>query len=353
MDKKARLLRSVLLLFFCLLLLLSTGSDSPLPEAAPASLTLQGLREVHVYADGRQLSAPGLSDADTGRHYAPAAAFLDALDPDFWAGEKAAMTYRTLSFSGADYLCIEDFCADYGISVRWDEQDLRVWCTSAAGEWSVPEGYSVPVLMYHGVGDDLRPGTELVVRTGTLESQLQLLLDRGYTPIWFEDLKHVDRIQKPVLLTFDDGYLDNYTELYPLLQRYHVKATLFVVSGFMDNEHTVSREQVLEMLDSGLVSIQCHTWYHQDLDTLSYDEQVEELCWSKISLLELTNREPYVIAYPRGRQNDETLAICRSEYRFGVKMGGPLYVTGDDPLLIHRISVPRSMTLEEFGAKLP
>ena len=107
------------------------------------------------------------------------------------------------------------------------------------------------------------------------------------------------------------------------------------------------------MQASGLVSIQCHTQYHPDLDTLSAELQEEELCWSKVELLKLTNREPYVIAYPRGRQNEDTLTICRKDYRFGVKMGGPAYVTGDDPLLIYRIGIYRSTSLQQFEAQFP
>ena len=322
-----------------------------LSTAEDAEVSFPAGQELDVYVDGTLLASPGFGAADGTRHYAAAAEFLDALDKDFWAGERLACD--PIPRAGRDYLCIEDFCAAHGISLYREDGEPRLWCSSAAGEWQVPAGYSVPVLMYHGVGDDLRHGAELAVGTEALDGQLALLRERGYTPIWFEDLKHVDRIEKPVLLTFDDGYLDNYTELFPLLQKYRMKATLFIVSGYLDNPHNLSREQLLEMQASGLVSIQCHSRYHPDLDTLDREQQVEELCWSKVELLKLTNREPYVIAYPRGRQNEETLEICRGDYRFGVKMGGPVYVTGDDPLLIHRIGIYRSTTPEEFAARFP
>ncbi len=342
-----------LLLPLLILLLFGRGSELRFGNAVSAFRPVEGLEEISVYVDGSKLVQSGLTDLSTGKHFAPAALFLDALDEAFWAGEKAAMHYRPLSLSGEEMLCVEDFCDSYGISVYVDEDACKLWCTSAAGDWVVPEGYPVPVLMYHGVSDDPWGASELFVSPGELERQLCLLLDRGYTPIWFEDLKHVDQIQKPILLTFDDGYRDNYTDLFPLLQQYHVKATLFLVSGYLDNAGNVSPGQVREMQDSGLVSIQCHTQYHPDLDTLDYEQQVEELCWSKLALLRLTDREPYVIAYPRGRQNEDTLTICRGDYRFGVKMGGPLYRTGADPLLIYRIGIYRSTSLEEFAAQFP
>ena len=316
----------------------------------------RGARELEILVDGAPLPGPCYSvpgQDGTTRHLAPAAQFVAAMDDSFWAGEKEGLDLTGLLWADGRYLSVEEACAAWGIALYQAPEDDRLWCTSAAGDWSVPEGIEVPVLLYHGVGDDLRPGAELVVRTEELEAQLQLLLERGYTPIWLEDLKHADEIQKPVILTFDDGYRDNYTELFPLLQRYGVKATLFVVPGYLGNECNLSEAQIREMLASGLVSIQCHTWYHLDLDTLSCEEQVQQLCWSRVMLLQLTDRLPYAIAYPRGRQNEETLSICREEYRFGLKMGGERYVTGADPLLIHRISIPRSMTLEDFAALFP
>ena len=358
MNKKIRVF--LVLLFFLLpslfaLALLRAGQREGLPVFAGRSVLreLDYEHELSLYVDGTLLSSPGLSAEEMRRHYAPAKEFLAALDGEFWRGEKESLRWFPYRLNGKSYLCVEDFCAAYGISTYRDPEDSRMWCTSAAGDWQVPEGYRVPVLMYHGVGDNLRPGAELVVRTSELERQLVLLLDRGYTPIWFSDLKHVDKIQKPILLTFDDGYRDNYTELFPLLQKYGIKVTLFMVSGYVDGPYSLCADQIREMQASGLVSVQCHTQYHLDLDTLNYDQQVPELCWSKVALLELTNREPYVIAYPRGRQNDETLAICRDDYRFGVKMGGEPYVTGDEPLLIHRIGVYRSTSLEDFAARFP
>ena len=329
-----------------------TASLSGPARAASPMPSIPYENETAIFVDGNLLPSPGLCSAD-GLHYAPAEAFLAALDDSFWKDEKASLRYESMPHGGTGYLCVEQVCADWGVSTYLDGSGDRLWCTSAAGDWSVPEGYRVPVLMYHSVGDDLWPGEELVVRADDLAAQLEHLLARGYTPIWFEDLKHIDEIVKPVILTFDDGYRDNYTQLFPLLKHFGVKATIFVVSGYLDKAASLDRDMILDMLASGLVSVQCHTWYHPDLDTLAYDEQVQQLCWSKVALLELTDREPYVIAYPRGRQNEDTLDICRKEYRFGLKMGGAPYVTGDDPLLIHRIAIPRGMSLEDFASRFP
>ena len=78
-------------------------------------------------------------------------------------------------------------------------------------------GRQVPVLMYHAVGDDCLGEEHLFVRPAELEQQLQYLSENGYETIFFEDLAHLERYEKPVILTFDDGYDDNYTLLLPLL----------------------------------------------------------------------------------------------------------------------------------------
>lgn len=92
-------------------------------------------------------------------------------------------------------------------------------------------GRQVPVLMYHAVGDDCWGEEHLFVRPAELEQQLQYLSENGYETIFFEDLAHLERYEKPVILTFDDGYDDNYTLLLPLLQKYHMKATIFMIAG--------------------------------------------------------------------------------------------------------------------------
>lgn len=315
-------------------------------KAIPAGA--RAAEPVTLLVDGTALPG-GLRLA--GKVYAPAEAFIAALDGAFWAGEKADMRWESRRLRGRDCLCVEDFCAAYGIA-RYDEGGDCVWCSSAAGDWEAPAGIRVPVLMYHGVGDELWTTPALFTRPEDLRAQLTWLRENGWTPLFFADLKHADRWEKPVLLTFDDSFADNYTELFPILREFGVKATLFVIQGTLGWEHNLTEAQLLEMQASGLVDVQCHTQYHLYLDELSREQQLEELTWSKVGLTKLTGRIPFVIAYPAGREDESALAICREEYRFGVKMGGPCFVTGGDPLRIHRISVPRDMSLAAFSAAL-
>jgi len=238
---------------------------------------------------------------------------------------------------------VEALCRGMQLGVYDDAEENHLYITPAAGQWSIPEGYRVPILMYHGVTDDVWGGIDLFVRPADLEAQLQYLTENGFTPIWFEDLAYVDRIEKPVILTFDDGYADNYHELFPLLQKYQVKATIFVVTGTMDwNPRSLTTEQIRELSASGLVSIQSHTVTHPYLGQMTREQQEEELVQSKLTLLRITGKEPYVICYPSGKYNQDTLELAAEHYRMGVDMNGGDYWTGEDPYQVKRWYVSRS-----------
>ena len=239
-------------------------------------------------------------------------------------------------------------CQILGMSFYEDEDHLYI--TSENGDLSIPEGYHVPTLMYHAVGDDLWGYWDLFVSPAEMEAQLQYLTENGFTTIHFSDLQYIDRIEKPVLLTFDDGYVDNYQNLFPLLQKYNCKATIFVITGSLgSNEHSMTWEQAKEMADSGLVSIQSHTVTHPDLDLLTAEAQTEELLQSKLAILRNVGREPYVISYPTGRYNADTLPIAETLYDFGLKMNGQDYFTGQNPMEINRWYVPRGLALGTFA----
>ncbi len=229
-----------------------------------------------------------------------------------------------------------------------------LYITPYAGDWDVPEGYSVPVLMYHAVSDNLWGGAELFVSPSSMEEQLAYLKEHGYTTITFEDLYRIDEIEKPVLLTFDDGYDDNYEYLYPLLKKYDSKATIFMISGRIGSAetHKMTAKQLKELSRSGLVSIQSHTFTHEQLGTLSRRDQEAQIKQAANALLECTGKYPFVLCYPHGSYNEDTLDIEKKYHHFGIKINGGLYHTGDNPLLVNRYYVSRYTDLSTFASYL-
>ena len=211
-------------------------------------------------------------------------------------------------------------------------------------------GRQVPVLMYHAVGDDCWGEEHLFVRPAELEQQLQYLSENGYETIFFEDLAHLERYEKPVILTFDDGYDDNYTLLLPLLQKYHMKATIFMIAGDIGGPHKLTQPQLRELTQSGLVSIQSHGWSHKNMADMGWTELVCELLRSKLALTLACGRVPTAVSYPNGKCTERTRTAAGWFYAYGVRTFDGTYLTGTDPLLIPRTAIPRGMPPEQFQA---
>jgi len=340
-----------------------TSEPAPTPEpdwpVGPA-VTVDG----HELASGSVL-IDGLACAALDE-YAAAAGFADARETGdggfafVWRGREvtlgegdAALRYdgRTRPLDGPVarwhgrlWVPAESFSLALEIGFFDDGERQHLYCTPGAGAWALPEGYAVPVLMYHAVSDWAVGEPELSVRPADMEAQLQWLTDNGWDPIWFSDLEHVQDYDKPILLTFDDGYLNNYTELYPLLQRYGAKATFFVCPRFIEEEDTrfLHEAEIRELAASELVDIQSHSYSHYpDMSVLLEEHVLHQLADSQLYLTRMTGRQPFVFCYPCGNESSFVRELLVDYYRFGVKMGGDCYVTGADPTLVYRYYIKR------------
>lgn len=233
-----------------------------------------------------------------------------------------------------------------------DEESGITYITPSARAFEIPENINVPVLMYHAVSDYMWGINELFVSPSSMDEQLAYLVENGYDAIWFEDLAHVADYDKPVILTFDDGYDDNYTELLPLLQKYNVKATVFVIGNAVGMSHKMTEEQIREMAASGLVSIQSHGYTHDDMDVMGEETLEFELSETKKVITRMTGRIPYVLCYPTGKYSNLTLEVGARHYLFGIKMVGGQYNTSDDPFLVSRFYVSRYTDIGTFASYL-
>ena len=194
---------------------------------------------------------------------------------------------ESISFGGQDYVKLEDAAARLGL--EWGQApDGSRYLAKRQEIGEIPAGWNVPVLMYHAVGDEIWGYSDLFVSAAGMEAQLQYLQENGYETIWFSDLAHIEEYEKPVILTFDDGYDDNYTVLYPLLEQYQAKATIFVIGNAMGSPHKMTREQVYELAASGLVSIQSHTYTHGNLSAMDEAALRQEMELSNAALAAAT-----------------------------------------------------------------
>ncbi len=267
-------------------------------------------------------------------------------------GEQIMLSRSPFLFEEEIYLPLEESACAMGCIADTDEQTGVQYLTSGGGDWEIPADVNIPILEYHAVSNNLWGIPELFVGPAEMEAQLAYLVDNGYDPIWFEDLRHVEQYDKPVILTFDDGYDDNYLELFPLLRKYNVKATVFVIAGSIGNNHHMTDAQVREMAASGLVSIQSHGLTHRELGYMDESSLRHEFSESKRILAGLTGAEPYVICYPVGSSSTLAVSVGREYFKFGTKMSGRYYNTSTEPLLAPRYYISRYTTLEQFAAML-
>ncbi len=204
---------------------------------------------------------------------------------------------------------------------------------------------NVPIIMYHNITEDGEGDMNMTPEQ--FESHLMRLAAEGYTTVTFDDLYDyvtygVDLPEKPVIITFDDGYTSNYEYAYPLLQKYGMNATVFVIGSsigkdtYKDTAEPINphfdEEQIQEMIASGIIDVGSHTYdMHQSesyetgdarttmaqLKGESETEYLEairsDIVRSKEQLREITGEEVRVLSFPQGYYNDNILAVLREE----------------------------------------
>lgn len=206
----------------------------------------------------------------------------------------------------------------------------------------------VPVLMYHCVSEEPRNGdANLYVRPEQLEEEFDYLKSNGFTTLFAEEYENAYSVSKPVILTFDDGYEDCYTRLFPLLREYNLKATIFMVSDYIGKDGYLSAAQIREMSRSGLVSVQSHTAHHIDLTNLSPDDLNAELRDSCAAIAKASGKNVTAIAYPGGYFNEEVLRETKRYFTYGYAIDTNRYSKGNH-YEISRGGVFRNTTLEAY-----
>ncbi len=218
-------------------------------------------------------------------------------------------------------------------------------------ETAKPYYYSsnMRTLLYHLVADETYGEYPyLFVRTDDFEAQLQEIQAQGFQTYFADEPQNADG--KPgVVLTFDDGYLDNYTTVFPLLKQYQMKATIFIITDMIGAEGHLTAEQIKEMSDSGLIHFGSHTVSHRKLDTLTPEEIKREFTHSKAVLESLTGKKITALAYPNGVYHEKAEELVFSSgYKLAYTTDAPSELYYENSRL-PRNYVVRDMTREEFA----
>ena len=210
-------------------------------------------------------------------------------------------------------------------------------------------GKKVPILMYHAVSDNPWGDTTLFVSIKNFELQMKYLYDNGYNTLFLNEIDSAKNYDKPIIVTFDDGYKNIYDYAYPILKKYNIKSSFYLISDWMDGDTYITPEMAVELDKSNLFEIGVHTRTHVKLGTLDYDTQYNEIIESKNTLEKLLNKKITTIAYPYGSYNKDTINITKSAFDYAVTVeSGFNYSNKLDRLRLKRFKIPRSMDINSF-----
>ena len=233
---------------------------------------------------------------------------------------------------------------------------VLAWASVPAASLAAPD-QRLLILMYHyirtGVPASDRLGQGLSVAPADLDAQLRVLVQRGYVSVTLDDLvaaRQGETVLPPraAVLTFDDGYADFYTAAWPILQRYGLSATIYIISGKLGQPGYLACDQLRELADAG-VTVAAHSVTHPRLPALSDAALAREMRESRRQLEECLSQPVRHFAYPSGAYDDRVRAaaaeagyLTATTTRYGVARPDL------DPLTLPRLRVFGGISLSQF-----
>lgn len=230
-----------------------------------------------------------------------------------------------------------------------------------------PDGVSrtlvVPILMYHHVAEP-QPGWDrirqgLTVSPAALREQLAYLKAAGYQTVSLTELvaalQHGGPLPpRPLVITFDDGYRDNYTTAFPLLKAFGFRATFFLVTQPIDQDSPdfLTWAQVTEMHAAGM-EIGGHSYTHPDLRNKSRDYLIWQILGNKQAIEQRTGEPVRFFAYPSGEYDDNVIAVLKEAGFWGAVTTLPGCTQRSDQLwTLRRVRVTPWDTVQTLAGKL-
>ncbi|MGG1550825.1 polysaccharide deacetylase family protein [Paenibacillus ferrarius] len=224
---------------------------------------------------------------------------------------------------------------------------------AAAGR--AEHGVAIPVLNYHSIG--VAHGNPYVLHPDAFARQMNYLAAQHYTPLTLDAFVRVLAGQmpspnKPVLLTFDDGYANNAETAMPILREHHFPATLFLSTGLVDLPGYLSWQQVRELAEANW-DVMPHTVTHPHLPKLDQAHQRAEIMDARRKIEAVLGKPAPVFAYPYGEYNRTTLRILRKNgFRYAFSTDDGWATNRQNPYKLKRIVVRSEDALETWARKL-
>ncbi len=249
----------------------------------------------------------------------------------------------------------EYVCKDDGVLTKIQAFGKKYGLNMKASKEVIVPTYAthkiVKILCYHGILDEPWGIQNLFVKRADFEAQMKYLSENGYTPLFASEIANASNYSKPIIITFDDGYRDVYTNAFPVLKRYNMKANVYMISGWIGGSVYMTADMTKEMSDSPLIEIGSHTVSHKSLATLSNTDIEYELSESKKTLEAMTGKPIDVIAYPTGSFDSRVIDISSKYYKYALStINGVEYPGNLNRYTLKRMYVNRGYTLDQFKA---
>jgi peptidoglycan/xylan/chitin deacetylase (PgdA/CDA1 family) len=208
----------------------------------------------------------------------------------------------------------------------------------------------IPVLMYHSISTN--PKNSLCVSEKQFKKEIEWLYNHNYHTLNMDEfyqalVQGAPIADNPILITFDDGYLDNYKTAWPILKKYGFHATFLIVTSHVDSNH-IDWNQLKELISEGN-SIGSHSVNHYNLKTLTYKQQERELSESKQTLENRLGVNIKAFCFPSGQYNKTTLKLL-SELGYTLSFTtnpGKVYL-GDNQFKLNRVRIWNGMPFSDF-----
>ncbi|MFH0935506.1 MAG: polysaccharide deacetylase family protein [Candidatus Omnitrophota bacterium] len=208
--------------------------------------------------------------------------------------------------------------------------------------------YVPPVIMYHSVLPGAKYENRLAVSVRTFERQMRFLKNHRYNVVTLQELADLVRRKnkippRTVAITFDDGNKDNYTYAFPILKKYGLPATLFVIVGEVGGlrQDKLSWEEVRQMQDSGIFTIGSHALGPEPLTKIKSEEELRRQIFDSRKILkEQLGKEAEIFSYPEGRFNPEIRRlVIAAGYKAAVTTNPGRDYPDDDIFALKRLRI--------------
>jgi peptidoglycan/xylan/chitin deacetylase (PgdA/CDA1 family) len=192
----------------------------------------------------------------------------------------------------------------------------------------------------------------------SFDAQLNWLAQHGFHTISMAQLTaHLKQRQllpaKPIVISFDDGWEEQYVSAFPILRKYNFIGTFYVYTTPIDHSQFLTWAQLQEMSAAGM-DIQAHTQTHPHLRTLSPDAAYKEIVDSKAIIEKHLGKPVTSFDYPYGEYNAAVIdMVKRASFDSAVSLAAGYKQRADELYTLHRIRVSYNDTLDDFAKRLP